>query len=283
MYDLGCQLGKRFHWDHDSPVYRQGHCVIWSEIMKKLMAVLAICAVAGYVAAQTVVSGNIVGYSSSYVTNQLSMFGMNFQGLGTNGPSLTLSGLNPDPNIGFADLDTIETGLADENGVVQFTSYFYMGADIAPADAGWYESDYSTYAGNQAIPLGSSIWVQLASAQNVLVAGQVSASSVTQNFVANALTMSSSAFPVAFNPNDSSCTWSGVQDLDQIQVGVPDQNGVVQFTTYFYMGLDIAPGAAGWYESDYSTYVSSPIVPVNGGFWVLTQGTASLVQTSPIK
>lgn len=227
---------------------------------------------AGFVSAQ-VESQNVVGYSSSALgAGKLFMLGSNFEKVTTAiGEGVTFSSLVP--SVGFEDFDAIFVGVADEFGVVQFTNYAFLTYNDP---AGWYASDGVTYAGDVTLPAGASVWMQLTSAQNVTANGQVRKTSTGFSFVATKLTMSSSAYPVPFNPN--ACVWTGVQDFDAIFVGVADEFGVVQFTNYAYLSYN---DPAGWYAEDGVTYAGD-IAPVGAGFWVQTQGDVTMTQASPL-
>lgn len=240
--------------------------------MKKLSTVLAACMLAGFVSAQ-VESQNVVGYSSSALgAGKLFMLGSNFEKVTTTtGEAVTLSSLVP--SVAFEDFDAIFVGVADEFGVVQFTTYSYLTFNDP---AGWYADDNVTYAGNVSLPAGVSVWMQLASAQNVTANGQVRKASTGFSFAATKLTMTSSAYPIPFNPN--TCVWTGAQDFDSIFVGVADAFGVVQFTNYFYLTFN---DPAGWYADDNVTYAGD-IAPVGAGFWVQTQGDVTMTQPSPL-
>jgi len=244
--------------------------------MKKMMTVLAACAVTSLALADSgVVSANVVGYNTvSLGANKLYMFGSNFEMVtNTSGHAVTLASLKA--SIGFEDLDTIQTGVADLSGKVVFTDYVYL-SFMDPV--GWYASDYSTYAGNVEIPAGVSVWMSLNTAQNVTSSGQVRPTSTVFTFLAGKLTMAASAYPIPFNPNVS-CVWSGVQDLDNIQTGLANASGKVIFTDYVYLSF---MDPAGWYASDYSTYAGN-IVGVGQGFWANMQGTVTLTQSSPLQ
>lgn len=240
--------------------------------MKKLLTACAACVLAGMVSAQ-VESVNVVGYSSTVLeSSKLFMLGSNFEKVGTTiGEGVTLADLVA--SSGFEDFDNIQVGVADESGVVHFTNYYYL-SYMDPA--GWYADDYSTYAGDEELPAGVSVWMLLATGQDVTTSGQVRSTETQFTFAANKLTMTSSAYPIAFKPND--CTWTGVQDFDNIQVGVADVNGVVQFTNYYYLSY---MDPAGWYQDDYST-LAGEIAPTGAGFWVLTAGAVTMTQPSPL-
>lgn len=236
--------------------------------MKKLMTALAVCLAAGFVAATGggVVSSNIVGYvNTSHESNKLFMLGSNFEKIGISGNSITFGSLVG--SVGFEDLDNIQVGVANVTGGIDFTDFFYLGGM-------WVESDYTTPANDVEFPAGISVWLILNTAQKVTQSGQVRTGSTLFNFQANKLTLTSSAYPVPFNPNASSCVWSGLQDTDNIQVGVANASGGLDFTDYFYLGSQ-------WVESDYTT-TAGVIAPAGAGFWVLTQGDATLTQSSPL-
>ena len=240
--------------------------------MKKLSTVLAACMFAGFVSAQ-VESQNVVGYSSVAIgATKPFMLGSNFEKVTTTtGEGVTFSSLVP--SIGFEDFDNIQVGVANALGVIEFTSYLYLTFNDP---VGWYLDDGVTYAGNEPLPAGAAVWMVLASSQNVTANGQVRKSSTAFSFEANKATMTSSAYPIPFNPNN--CVWTGTQDFDNIQVGLADEFGVLQFTSYLYLTFN---DPVGWYLDDGVTYAGD-IAPVGAGFWVLMQGAVGMTQASPL-
>lgn len=242
--------------------------------MKKLVSAFAVCLLAGFVSAQsTVESLNVVGYSAAPLSgSDLFMFGSNFEKVGsTIGEAVTLSSLAP--SSGFEDFDNIQVAVADGLGGVNFTQYFYL-TYMDPA--GWYADDVTTYAGDVQLPAGASVWMLLATTQDVTASGQVRSTDTAFTFEANKLTMTSSAYPIPYNPN--TCVWTDAQDFDNIQVGVADGLGGVNFTQYFYLSY---MDPAGWYADDVTTYAGD-IAPIGAGFWVLTQGDVTMTQPSPL-
>ena len=70
----------------------------------------------------------------------------------------------------------------------------------------------------------------------------------------------------------------GFEDFDNIQVGVANALGVIEFTSYLYLTFN---DPVGWYLDDGVTYAGD-IAPVGAGFWVLMQGAVGMTQASPL-
>lgn len=239
--------------------------------MKKTMITLA--AMFAATVTMAAVTSQVVGYSSTGLgASKLYMLSTaGFEKVG--GGNLTLGDIAS--ALSFEDDDNIQFGLANEDGAVEFTDYFYISWQDP---AGWYASDYSTLANDVEIPVGESVWINRASAADVTVSGAVNAAATTElSFLAGKLTLASSAYPVPFAPN--SYVWTGLADDDNIQVGLANETGEVEFTDYFYISWQ---DPAGWYASDYST-LAGEICNVGQGFWIKTAGDATVAQPNPIQ
>ena len=246
--------------------------------MKKLM----IAGVAGLCAAVTfgLESANVVGYNTLNTGDTFQMLGSSFAGVGTNVDGFTLESLQGN----FADEDAIQVSYMDDDGIVQFTTYQYLTVDGFGMDAdGWYDGNYEL-ANETMIPRGSAVWFISSEPKSIQTSGEVATGDTIHAAFTEQYSMICSAYPVAFNPNASSVTWSGLVDEDEIQVAYVDSDGIVQFNVYQYLTVDgFGMDADGWYDGNYEL-VSEPIAEVGQGFWLILSDFANvtLTEKSPI-
>jgi len=244
--------------------------------MKKMMTVLAACAVTSLALADSgVVSQNTVGYATlATPANTYRMIGFNLQSVGsTNG--LTIDAINPSGK--WTNGDKILT-YANNYTTYYYRDQTYLTDNEVAGSPGWY-SGFDLPVGSTVIPRGTSVWGYFAAATNVTIAGEVSATTSTiMNFPAGKYVMAASAYPVPFNPN--SLTWTGLTNGDKMLTFASN------YTTYFYRDQTYLDdneigGSPGWYTG-FDIYVASPVAGIEAGFWVISAGAASVTQPSPL-
>lgn len=183
----------------------------------------------------------------------------------------------------FTDFDLIEFASCDDEGHVSCTSYVYFTYDGTGMDDGWYDEEPAP-ANEMRIPLGAAVWFTGSEAKGVTVSGQVYGGTYTHTFT-TPISMVCSAFPTAFNPNDTTrVRWDGVQDFDLIEVASCDEEGHVSCASYVYFTYDGTGMDDGWYDEE-PALVEAPIAIGGQGFW-LTLGdptSVQMIEYSPIK
>ena len=248
--------------------------------MKKLMFAAAVAAGLA-VFGEGIESANTVGYNTVNPEYTYTMFSIPFTAVG--GESLTLDSINAE----FAEDDEIQVSWMDDDGYIQFDSFFYKNAlgAIYPQD-GWYDSS-DEYAGDSfTLTPGLAVWLitEQSEVESVTVSGEVGAVAKTQGPFEYEYSMIASAFPVPFNPNAESVTWVGIQEDDEIQVPWMDDDGYIQFTSYFFKNqLGAIYPQDGWYD-DSDTFAEDAITGVGQGFWLITQSPdeVTLTEASPL-
>ena len=248
--------------------------------MKKLMFAAAVAAGLA-VFGEGIESANTVGYNTVNPEYTYTMFSIPFTAVG--GESLTLDSINAE----IAEDDEIQVSWMDDDGYIQFDSFFYKNAlgAIYPQD-GWYDSS-DEYAGDSfTLTPGLAVWLitEQSEVESVTVSGEVGAVAKTQGPFEYEYSMIASAFPVPFNPNAESVTWVGIQEDDEIQVPWMDDDGYIQFTSYFFKNqLGAIYPQDGWYD-DSDTFAEDAITGVGQGFWLITQSPdeVTLTEASPL-
>jgi len=213
--------------------------------MKKLVMTAAVLACAtSMVAAQTVTSANIVGYSKATISaGGLQMLSSQFSG--SNG-NVTLD--NAFANLGSGTIVYAWNGSG-------YTVYTYYGA------YGWFDALF-TPSGSVAINSGSAVWVQDAGAgATTISSGEVPGTNSVDVSVSAGLNMLANPYPVALA-------------LDDIPAGLTSGDLVYAwngagYTVYTYYG------AYGWFDALF-TPSGSVEIGVGKGVWLSAQGAATL-------
>ena len=244
-------------------------------IMKELVTVFAACAIAGAVVAA---DSNVVGYNTLPPDGPWSMLGISFTECA--GGALKLDKLEG----AFTSGDQIQVPFTMSDGFTpDFVTYQYLteADDLVDAD-GWYDGGWSYIGDTVELSQGEGVWYYSASGiKGVTVAGEVSKNVFSKTFV-EPFTMTSSGFPVKFNPNAANFTWS-MSSGDQIQIPFTMSDGFTpDFITYQYLteSEDLVD-VDGWYDGGWAL-VDNVIADVGQGFWVYSQNGGSVTSTSPI-
>ena len=244
--------------------------------MKKLVTAFALCAA---ISAMAVESENIVGYNKVTADGAYYLIGTPFANVG--GGVNTLDKLQGT----FESGDQIQVIYSEEDHfTLNAVSYYYltMDADLVDQD-GWYDGS-TVYVGNTlTLAQNQAVYYYAASltAKSLTTSGEVSKTSVTTTFV-DAYTTWASAFPVAFNPNDSRFAWT-MNSGDQIQVIYSEEDAfTLNAVSYYYltMAVDLVD-VDGWYDGT-TVLVSAPITTAGQGVYVFAPAGGSVVETSPI-
>ena len=207
------------------------------------------------------------------------MLGCTFEAVGTT-DGVTLNSLQGE----FVDADELQVASLNDQGITEFTSYYYFTEDGGMVDAdGWYNGDFESIGDTVRIPVGSAFWFIAENAKGVTVAGQVHLGEYTHT-ITDKKSMVCSAFPVAFNPNVN-CTWDGFVDADEIQVAKVNEQGITEFTSCYYFTEDGGMvDEDGWYNGDFEK-ITEPIAAAGQGFWLMLEDPSGHVfkETSPVK
>ena len=206
------------------------------------------------------------------------MLGITFKGVANNCDGIKLSDIKGD----FVSYDEIQVAYV-EDGLINFNTYQYLTEEDGVDAAGWYDGSWES-AATYVISRGSAVWFvsSSGSAKNVTVAGEVTKGATTHPAFDESSNMICSAYPVAFNPNASTVTWTGLRSYDEIQVSYME-DGVINFNTYQYLTEDDGVEKNGWYNGSWEL-VESPIASVGEGFWLIVSNYANvtLTEKSPI-
>lgn len=185
----------------------------------------------------------------------------------------------------FTDFDLIEIASCDNSGRISISSYTYFTLEGSGFEDGWYTDEGP--AEDVSIPHGSAVWFTGSDgAKPVTISGQVfnGNEGIFTHTINMPTEMVCSAFPVAFNPNDTSrVTWQGLTDFDLIEVGTCDEMGRVSISSYTYFTLEGSGFEDGWYTDEGP--VDFNIVEAGKGFWLTVgnPGEAKMIETSPLK
>ena len=181
--------------------------------------------------------------------------------------------------------DNIQFSYMDEDGYVQFKTYIWWPEDTIGDVAGWYDDDI--FVGDSlTIPTGAAVWFITNSGEptpdGLTTSGAVLPTFIEHNGFPETFNMIGSAFPVGFNPNAETVTWSGLEMEDQIQVAYMDEDGYVQFITYMWWPEDTIGELAGWYQDD--ILVEEAVAEVGQGFWLIlaNPGDVYMKEVSPL-
>ena len=249
--------------------------------MKKLM-IAAVAALSATVLTSTVqaeVSSNVVGYNKATPQYSWHMMGMPFTAV--DGGDVKIGSVSGT----FEEGDQIQLSYMDDSGYVQFNIYEYWFEGDMGDEEGWYYEDI--YMGEDLkIPAGAAVWFISTSGEptpdGLTTSGAVKNDFVEHNGFPESCNMISSRFPVPFEPNAETITWSGIVEGDQIQVSFMDDQGYVQFTIYEWWDEGDMGDNAGWYFED--IYIEEPIAEVGQGFWLILSDweNAYMKEISPL-
>ena len=207
-------------------------------------------------------SANVVGYKTD------ALAGDNFNMIAI--PFTTVTGENIDLNDGSvvfenliegeyagADCDYIEIWNPANDG---YTFHFYYPGEgwTDESGNGYFSDDYP-----EGLPAGAAMWLDAYNGERegqlkVTFSGAVEASeSVSYELVGNNFNMLANPYPVAWNPNNDSITWTGViegeyagADCDYIEVWNPANDGYTFHFLYPGEGWTDESGN-GYFEDDY--------------------------------
>jgi len=255
--------------------------------MKKLVTALALCA--SFSAFAQVESANVVGYQTiPFVANQLKMFAFQWQTTGST-TGITLGDLTPD--VPFGDLDEIQVASWDiglnklKFKTYQYFTQEYCDNDLGEGTEGWNDPATIENKNSLVIDNGSAVWIKLGRNTNLTAPGQVDKNDKQYSFAAGQLKMIGAAFPVAVDPNN--CLWTGVQNLDEIQVASWDIGlNKIKFKTYQYFTQeycdnDLGEGTEGWNDPA-TIQLCGSIWQLGVGTWVRTAQNVTMTMSSPL-
>ena len=244
--------------------------------MKKVMFGLAAAAA---ISAFAIESANVVGYNSLDTGYSYQMLGSTFKNTTTGADGIKLSELVGD----FAAYDEIQVSYMDGDGYIQFNVYQYLDTNEGVDADGWYDGAWEP--ADILIPRGAAVWFisSSGSAKEVTTAGEVAATSTLHPAFAEQYNMICSAYPVEFNPNAATVTWTGLNAYDEIQVSYMDGDGYIQFDVYQYLNTDEGVEENGWYDGAWEK-VTTPVAGIGQGFWLILSDyeNVTLTEASPI-
>lgn len=218
-------------------------------------------------------SQNIVGYSTLNTGDASQMLGVVFKNVAGNVDGITLADINGE----FVSYDEIQVSyMAD--GLINFNVYQYLTVDDGVDADGWYDGSWES-AASVVIPRGSAVWFVSTSgdAKDVTLAGEVATGSTTHPAFSESSNMICSAYPIAFNPNASTVTWTGLNSYDEIQVSYME-NGLINFDVYQYLTTDDGVEVDGWHNGSWEL-VDAPITAAGQGFWLVVSDFENVTLT----
>jgi len=239
--------------------------------MKRLSAIVAggILAASLVAQAQTpVYSVNAVGYTKVNLPAGFSMVSLPFNSVG--GAAMSI-----DDALGknFADGTTIFFYMGAAIGYQSYTYY-----DNGPTDptTGWYNNSTSLMEGTNKILRGEGFWIQVTSATNVVLAGEVPGGTDATNSIplVKGFQMVSSAYPAAMSvkngltPSDGDTifNWTGAA-----------------YKSYTYYDNGPTDPTTGWYDNDTSLQVADVSLAIGQAAWYQSVNNANVNwnQTKP--
>lgn len=244
--------------------------------MKKLM----IAGVVGLCAAVTfgLESANVVGYNTLNTGVPSQMLGVTFKNVAGGTDGIKLSELIGD----FVSYDEIQVSYMEE-GLINFNAYQYLTEEDGVEKNGWYDGSWES-AADYTIPRGSAVWFISASgeAKDVTTAGEVSKGETVHPAFTEASNMICSPYPIAFNPNAPTVSWTGLTSYDEIQVSYMEE-GLINFNAYQYLTEEDGVEKNGWYDGSWE-FVEAPIAAAGQGFWLILSDctNVTLTEKSPI-
>lgn len=244
--------------------------------MKKMMTVLAACAVTSLALAEGgVVSGNTVGYQTVTVNEGFNMFAVNWVEIGGN-DSIAISNLfgaaqdaslTAGTTFGTADMLKVWNG-------VGYNSYFYRNL----SGTHYWQKVGVAGATTETIPSSIGFWFfkRLPGSTNLTISAQVNLASSFSHVMENGFNLMGSAFPVVVKLNDS-LTWnwdaSGVQSgttfgtADMIKVW----NGT-GYESYFYRYT----ASSNYWQKVGVPGATSDSIPLGCGAWFYRRGASAI-------
>ena len=224
--------------------------------MKKIIMTSALVACAAVVAAQTVTSANVVGYSKQTAPGNGAFKIISNQFIADDEVGATL-------DEAFGDSLPENTELyAWDGGAYKIYAYFGW-------NGGWTDATSFAPAGTNVIERGNSLWVKnvdLVDAE-VLVSGNVPVSSSTTNVLHDGFSLVSNPYPSAVR-------------LDDLNIS-PEENDEIYlydgtYTIYAYFGWN-----GGWTDATSFAPAGTVEIPVGVGFWYKTAVARDWVMPIP--
>jgi len=237
--------------------------------MKKLMTSLAVCAVAGIVSAQSVVSANVVGYNNVATVAGLNLYAPAFTTVGTNAQVGQLSAIR---GATLSDGDQIQ--FMDADGNIPLIYAWFTAAGQAVAVDGWYDGDFNLV--DATLPQGVGYFIYAQNPGSVVQnAGEVKDQSVTTT-IPTGLGAAGNATPTA-RTLSRLVLGGNATDGDQIQF--VDADGNVPQIYAWFTAAGQAVAVDGWYDGDFNL-VDGPIA-ASQGVLIYAQNGCTLTVPSP--
>ena len=233
-------------------------------------------ALTGAALADGVASRNVVGYQTLDKNEVSQMIGATFRDIATGADSIRLGDLVGD----FESYDEIQIPYMDGR-FIEFVAYQYLTEDDGVDADGWYDGSWES-ADDVTLARGQAAWFVSATAKPVITSGEVVAGTTTHPAFTEASSMICSAYPIPFNPNAETVTWTGLNSYDEIQVSYMDGR-FIEFISYQWLTEDDGVDVDGWYDGSWDL-VTEPIVDAGQGFWLILSDceNVTLTEASPL-
>ena len=260
--------------------------------MKKLMTALAVCLAAGFVAAGSVTSSNVVGYVNVSVSSAnvagYSMLGLAFDKVGSPDGQL-LNELLPNASNFVGGYDDADSDTISVWNGIGYDIYFFSASDFGAANQNnvWLDIN-TTQQPTKRFLSGTGFWFRRHSGSaTITLAGQVPTGSFSLSCPAsNVGGFSQVAYPFSttLNLNDASLNWlaagatGGYDDTDSDTISV--WNGI-GYDIYFFSASDFGAPNQNNKWLDINT-TQQPVTPIalGKGMWYRKHG-GTLTMTLP--
>ena len=231
--------------------------------MKKLMIAAAALTAGIAMAADGIVSTDIVGYAQSGLQTGFTM--MTPQFLSTGSDAMPLQSLTP---VGDDTSDAVFVQTLDAGG---YTVNSYTWNDWATDEPCWVNDDYEPIEG-VSFPSGTGLWVQgAATGQGIRSAGKVGTSDVVIQ-LQTGFTAGGNPFPVDVKLQD--ITAEGDDTSDSVFIQTLDAGG---YTVDTYTWNDWAADEPCWVNDDYEP-IEGVSFAAGAGLWIQGASNAQYIR-----
>jgi len=246
--------------------------------MKKMMTVLAACAVTSLALADSgVVSQNIVGYQTVNVNSGFNMFSLNWVEIGTANDAIAISNLfgsaqdaslTAGANAGVSDMLQVWNGTGYEG-------YFYKNN----AGTHYWQKVGVPGATADSVPTSAGFWFlrRASGTTNLTISAQVRAISTFGHVMENGFNAFGVSFPVTVAINDAaSWDWDAAGVTAGANAGVSDMLQVWNGTGYEGYFYKNNAGTHYWQKVGVPG-ATTDTIPLGAGVWFMRRSTAITV------
>jgi len=214
--------------------------------MKKMMTVLAACAVTSLALADSgVVSQNIVGYNTVTITNGYNLFAYNWNQIGSTDPISVQNLVDKNILVGKARIGQSPDSLLMWNRTSgsYTTLWLYVNASDPTKSGNWVTGTQPNDVIVSAVTIGNgdSFWINSTSPTNktITLSGEVASSSVIARSIQQGYSQFGYGYPTALSVNNCNIDWIGCGLTAKPRIGqTPDclmvwNKGSAAWTTFW--------------------------------------------------